>query len=183
MPSSCGKTEHPHRQPSDRARDAVAIQIERREIRRPDILRHIHFHAVDDGQEILALETEPSNRGDIVRQPRRRMALIQRVDIVAPLLQRGQPLAAADRRNRRCRRPAGKSCRSETSPRAARAAKCASPRRTNCRTRTCRNSHWLPPPRASCAGRRFGHGPPSRPRGGSSRLPCRRGCRRAVRSG
>jgi hypothetical protein len=68
------KTEHPHRQASDRARDAVAIQIQRRQIRRPDILRHVHLHAVDDGQEILALEIESSNRGDVVLQPRRRMA-------------------------------------------------------------------------------------------------------------
>ena len=85
------QAEHPHRQPSDRAGDAVAIQIERRKVRRPDILRHIHLHAVDDGQEILALEIESPNRGDVVAQPRRRMALIQRVDIVAPLLKRGQP--------------------------------------------------------------------------------------------
>ena len=46
-----GETEHPHRQPPDRARHAVAVQIERCKVRRPDILRHIHFHAIDDGQE------------------------------------------------------------------------------------------------------------------------------------
>ena len=85
------KTEYPHRQPSDRAGHAVAIQIERGEVRRPDILRHVHFHAVDDSQEILALEIESSNRGDIVPQPRRRTALIQCVDIVTPLLKCCQP--------------------------------------------------------------------------------------------
>ena len=86
------QTEHPHRQTSDRAGNAVAIQIERRKVGRPDILRHIHLHAIDDGEKILALEIEFSNRGDVVPQPPRRMALIQRVDIVTPLLQGGQPL-------------------------------------------------------------------------------------------
>ena len=50
-----GEAEHPHRQPPDRARDPVAIEIEGREIGRADILRDIHFHAVDDRQKILAL--------------------------------------------------------------------------------------------------------------------------------
>src|SRR5882672_6060301 len=69
---------------------------------------------------------------------------------------------AAGRRNRRCHRPGGKSYRSETSPRAARAAEYASPRKTNCRTRWSRNLRWPPPSQASsCAGRRFGYGPPS----------------------
>src|SRR4030081_1368159 len=67
---------------------------------------------------------------------------------------------AAGHRNRRCRRPDGKSCRSETSPRAARAAECASPRKMNCRKRMSRNSRWLSPPQASFAGVRFGPGPP-----------------------
>ena len=51
------QTEHPHRQSPDRARDAIAIEIERGKIRRADILRHVHFHAVDDGQKILALRS------------------------------------------------------------------------------------------------------------------------------
>ena len=58
-----GKAEYPHRQPSDRAGHAVAIQIERSQVRRADVLRHVHLHAIDDGQEILALETELANRG------------------------------------------------------------------------------------------------------------------------
>src|SRR5882672_3103196 len=72
---------------------------------------------------------------------------------------------AAGRRNRRCHRPGGKSYRSETSPRAARAAEYASPRKTNCRTRWSRNLRWPPPSQASsCAGRRFGYrSPPHRP--------------------
>ena len=86
------QTEHPHRQASDGAGHAITVKIERRKIRRADILRHVHFHAVDDGQKILALQAEPLNRRSVVPQPRRRMALIQRVDVLTPLLQRGQPL-------------------------------------------------------------------------------------------
>src|SRR6202048_2362629 len=85
------ETKHPHRQASDRAGHPIAVQIERCKIRRPDILRHIHFHAIDDGQKTLALQVKSSNRRDVVPQPRRRMALVQRVDIVTPLLKRGQP--------------------------------------------------------------------------------------------
>ena len=40
------------------------------------------------------LQAEALNRRDVVAQARRRMALIQRVDIVAPLLQRRQPRVA-----------------------------------------------------------------------------------------
>ena len=177
-----GEAEHPHRQPSDRAGDAVAIQIERRQIRRPDILRHIHLHAVDDGQEILALETESSNRGDIVAQSRRRLAPVQRVDIVAPLLKRRQPLGARAIGIGDVVDLPAESCRSETSPRAARAAECASPRRTNCRTRMSRNSHWLAAVSTSCAGRRFGHGPPSHRAAGHLAARSRRGYGRAVRA-
>ena len=123
------------------------------------------------------------HRRDVVLQPRRRMALIQRVDIVAPLLERGQPLVAraigigdvvdlpaetVDLEHRLALR---------------RAAGCASRHRTNCRTRSCRNLRWPPPSRASCAGRRFRHGPRVRPRGGRSRRRCRRGCSASNSSG
>ncbi len=50
--------EHPHRQPADRAGDAVAIKIERRAIGRADVGDDIHLHAVDDGEKILALQIE-----------------------------------------------------------------------------------------------------------------------------
>ena len=94
MPSSSRQAEHPHRQPPDGAGDAIAIEIERRHVGRADVLRHVHLHAVDDGEEILALQAEGLHRGDVVLQPRRRMALIERVDVVAPLLKRGEPLVA-----------------------------------------------------------------------------------------
>ena len=131
------------------------------------------------------LQVESSNRRDIVPQAapadgpdtarRYRRAIAE-----------ARPAArAAGRRNRRCRRPAGRSCRSETSPRAARAAESASPRRTNCRTRSSRQlalAAARPRTRhAPAAG--FGHGPPPRSRGARSRRPRRRGCGRAVRSG
>ena len=57
-----GQAEHPHRQPPDGAGDAVAIEIERRHVRRADVLRHVHLHAVDDGEKILALEAEGFHR-------------------------------------------------------------------------------------------------------------------------
>ncbi len=47
--------EHTHRQPSDRTRHPVTIEIQRRHVGRADLLGHVHFHAIDDGEEILAL--------------------------------------------------------------------------------------------------------------------------------
>ena len=52
---SFANSEHAHREPSDRARHAIAIQIEGRKIRSAHILRHVHFHAVNDRQKILLL--------------------------------------------------------------------------------------------------------------------------------
>ena len=63
------QAEHPHRQPADRARDAVAIEVERRKVRRPYVGGHVHFHAVDDGEKILALEAEFLHRRRVVAQP------------------------------------------------------------------------------------------------------------------
>src|SRR6185437_11392700 len=45
-----------------------------------------------DGDEILALQVELLHGGDVVAQMRRRIAPIERVDVVAPLLERSQPL-------------------------------------------------------------------------------------------
>ena len=149
-----GETEHPHRQPPDRAGDAVAIEIERCHVGRADILRHVHLHAVDDGEKILALEAEPLHRRHVILQPRRRTALVQRVDIVAPLLKRGEPLRprairvrdvvdlpakAVDLEHRLALR-----ARQDAHRGVERAAGCGA----------CRNLRW-PPPQRSCAGRRF----------------------------
>ncbi len=46
------------REPPDRARDPIAIGVERRVVGRADVGDHVHFHAVDDGMEILAPEPE-----------------------------------------------------------------------------------------------------------------------------
>jgi hypothetical protein len=50
------KAEDPHRQPPDRARHPVAIEVERCPIGRADVARGIHFHTVDDGVEMFALQ-------------------------------------------------------------------------------------------------------------------------------
>ena len=86
--------EHPHRQASDRAGDAVAIEIERRAIGRADIGHDVHLHAVDDGEKILALKIECAHRLRQAEKLRRRRAGIERVDVGAPLLQRGAPQVA-----------------------------------------------------------------------------------------
>ena len=67
--------EHAHRQPPDRAGDAVAIKIERRPVRRADVRNHVHFHAVDDGDEVVALQVESAHRArKAVQRGRRRAA-------------------------------------------------------------------------------------------------------------
>ena len=71
-----GHAEHPHRQPPDGAGDAIAIEIERRKIRRTNVLWHVHLHAVDDGEKILALEAEGFHRGGVILHARRRMSVI-----------------------------------------------------------------------------------------------------------
>jgi hypothetical protein len=57
-----------------------------------------HLHAVDDGEEVLALKAERAHRRRAVRKPRRRTAGVQRVDVVAPCLQRGAARLARARR-------------------------------------------------------------------------------------
>ena len=83
------QAEHVDRQAADGAGDAVAVEIERRPVRRADVLARVHLHAVDDRQEILALQVEALDGGGIVGKARRRLAGIDRVDVLAPLLQVG----------------------------------------------------------------------------------------------
>ena len=129
------------------------------------------------------LRPKSFDRRDVILQPRRRMALIQRVDIVAPLLERGQPLGprtvgigdvvdltaeTVDLEHRLALR---------------RAAECASRRRTNCRTRWSRNSAL-----AAAVSSVMRRPPVStraavRPRGASFRRRCRRGCEPSNSSG
>ena len=82
--------EDPHRQTADRARDPVAIQIERCEVGRADVGHDIHFHAVDDGEEILAPEAEIADRPQKAAHPFGWLAGIEQRDIVAIAVQFGK---------------------------------------------------------------------------------------------
>jgi hypothetical protein len=55
-------SEHPDRQPPDRARDPVAVEIESGLVGRTDIPEHVHLHSVDDGMKILAPQPEFAHR-------------------------------------------------------------------------------------------------------------------------
>ena len=55
----------------DGARDPVAIKIERCPIGSANIGNDVHFHAVDDGKEVLAVESEVADRRGETAQPRR----------------------------------------------------------------------------------------------------------------
>ena len=71
--------EDAHREPPDRAGDAVAIKIERLPVRRVDIATHVHFHAGDDGK-VSALH---GNDQEPLRQPVRRDAAAGGIGVVA----------------------------------------------------------------------------------------------------
>src|ERR1043166_280862 len=89
-----------HRQASDRARDAVAVKIERCKVRRPDVAQGIHLHTVDDPEKILFCETEDTHRLGEARYQRPGTAFVERVDLRAPLVELRQPLATRTARLR-----------------------------------------------------------------------------------
>src|SRR5262249_21126033 len=70
----------------DRAGDAIAIKAERLEIWGADARDHVHLHAVDDGDEIVAAEAEPPDDVGERVEACRRPPGIERVDIAAPAL-------------------------------------------------------------------------------------------------
>ena len=111
--------EHAHRQPPDRARDAVAVEIERGPVRRADVGDDVHLHAVDHGEEILALEIEVAHRLRETGKCCGGCAGVERIDVVAPGCSCARAAARAGRDRRRCRRPRGRTNRFRTSPRAA----------------------------------------------------------------
>ena len=114
--------EHAHAQPPDRAGNAVAVKIERRECRRLDIGDDVHLHAVDDGEKILALQIEfVSDLGEPAPM-RRCSAGADRIDIGAPLLELRETRLARAGIVRNVVDQRGKTNRSRTSPRAAHAA-------------------------------------------------------------
>ena len=47
-------SENPNRESADSDRHAFAVSIEQSEARRPNVGADVHFHAVDNGQEIAA---------------------------------------------------------------------------------------------------------------------------------
>ena len=88
------------REPADRTGDAVAVEVERGEVRGAHGRRHVHLHAVDDGKEILAPEIEAADDLRQGAEMRRRPARVERVDVGTPALQparrasRGPPSSA-----------------------------------------------------------------------------------------
>src|SRR6185437_9139339 len=78
-----------HRKASDRARDAIAIEIELGEARRLDRRARIHFHAVDQRAEIVAPEME-ARRVLGKHAAKRRLAGSgeNRIDLAAPFIER-----------------------------------------------------------------------------------------------
>ena len=79
--------EHAHAQPADRARDAVAVEVERGEIGCPDIGEDVHLHAVDDGEKVLAAQPEGADRVGEPGEPRRLAAREGGIHVGAPLLE------------------------------------------------------------------------------------------------
>src|SRR5260370_25677988 len=92
--------EDAHRQPSHRARDPIAIRVQRRLVRRADILEYVHFHSVDDGMEILTTQPEIAHRRDEAARARDRPARVKRIDVGAPALELLAPFATGRARVR-----------------------------------------------------------------------------------
>ena len=82
------EAEHPHGEPPHCARDAIAIEIERPRVGRADVGGNVHFHAIDDGDEVFTPQAEPFHRWHIVAQMLRWFPGIKRIDIAPPLIQR-----------------------------------------------------------------------------------------------
>src|SRR6266404_9592734 len=87
-------SEDAHRQSADRARDPIAVGVERGVVRRSDVLDHVHFHSIDDGMEVLAAQAEIAYWGDEPARARNRLARIERIDIGAPALKLLAPFMA-----------------------------------------------------------------------------------------
>ena len=163
--------EHAHRKTTDRAGDAVAIEIERGPVRCADVGDHIHLHAIDDGDEILALQVECADRLRQAAELRRRCAAIDRINVRAPALPVARGAARAGPDRRQCRRRRGRTNRFRTLPRAGRAAKCACRYKTSC-GRPARPQDWahsLTHPAASASQRKDA---------GQAVETLQRGCRR-----
>ncbi len=119
-----------HAQPSDGARNAIAIEVERREVRSADIRDDIHFHAVDDGEQVLPVKSVPRDRSrrDCATGLKGRHDTLLRLRLSSISALPGA--RRADHAGRRCRPRSGRTSRCRRSLHAADAAESASPRRT-----------------------------------------------------
>ena len=63
--------ENSDRKSADRRSHPVAIELERRPIRSPHIVPHIHLHTADDGEEVLLPQIEDPHR---TRKPLRELS-------------------------------------------------------------------------------------------------------------
>ena len=129
--------EYADRKSPHRARHPVAVEVEGPPVRRPDILRGVHRHAVDDGVEVLALEVIVADRPREIGKMLRRVApQTAAATSVAPALKLGRRSRASPGPVRRPRRrPRDRRRKARTWPCAAVSAKCASRNRRNCAPR------------------------------------------------
>src|SRR6201989_151978 len=77
--------EDANRKAADRGRHAIAVQIERLEIRRADVLDGVHFHAVDHSEEVVHADREFVKAARKPGEPSRAPAGIKRVDPAPPI--------------------------------------------------------------------------------------------------
>src|SRR5262249_19723962 len=82
--------ENPHRKPADRGSDPIAIEFKRSPILSKHVTPNIHFHAVDDGEEILLPQTEGLHRfGESSRKSAWLHSGIEARNVRAPAIQAG----------------------------------------------------------------------------------------------
>ncbi len=112
-----GIAEDAHRQPPDRARDAVAIKVERRELgARMSCAASISMPSMTARKSSRRRRKRDDRRRAARGREVARLAGKDRLDLVAPGGERRLLRARAGRCRRRCRRPRGRTRRPRTSP-------------------------------------------------------------------
>src|SRR5208282_205056 len=86
------ETEDAHGEASNSTRDPVAIKVERRPVGGADVLSGVHRHAVDDGVEILLLQSEAPRRPVEGGETQGRAARKHPGDVSTPTLELRQAL-------------------------------------------------------------------------------------------
>src|SRR3984893_9552014 len=71
----------------DRTCHLVAIFLQRRLVRRADVAHHIHFHPINDGMEVLPLQSEIAQRPHQTCGARGRISGIELVNIGTPAVE------------------------------------------------------------------------------------------------